>query len=56
MTLFNIVGYLLLLSSGNVISVYLKDDEGLLESSAGNINRLQQAKKHYERPTQSQIE
>lgn len=55
MTLFNIVGYLLLLSNGNVISVYLKYDEGLFESSAGNVNRLHQAKKHYERPAQSQI-
>lgn len=45
MTVFNIVGYLLLLSRGNVISVYLKDDEGLFESSSGNVNRLHQAKK-----------
>lgn len=53
MTLFNIVGYLLLLSSGNVFSVYLKDDEGLFEYSSGNVNRIHQAKQHYERPTQS---
>lgn len=55
MIVFNTVRYLLLLSSGNVISVYLKDDEGLFEPSSGNVNRLHQAKKHYERPTQSQI-